>query len=240
MNILTIPSSEGSLGKNKGTEKAPQEILTRLHLKGKEIIPSSNLEEVHAHIEKETKNFQGLILGGDHSFSYSSIKTFMKEHPGAQLVIFDAHADCVNDFYPPTHEDYLRTLIENNIVEAENVHLIGTRAVDPIEEIFLKVNPIHHYPIETLEDNTQLNQDLQKIKTPYYLSIDIDVLDPSIAPGTGYPEPNGLTLQQLLSYLRLLPPPTICDLMEINPNKDKENITLNSGIEIIKTIYPKL
>ncbi len=237
MNILTICSSAGSLGKNNGCEDGPSAVLKLLKLKGKDIaINDNNIEETHTNILKATKNFKGLILGGDHSFSYSSMKAFFLAHKNAQLVVFDAHADCVNTFYPPTHEDYLRVLLDENVIKPSNVTLIGTRAVHAIEKKYLLEKKIHHYPQKTL-DTTKLTKHLRTIKKPYYLSIDIDVLDPLDAPGTGYPEKNGMRLNELLDLLDHLVKPDIMDLMEVNPHKDKQARTVKSAAKIIKRVY---
>ena len=233
MKILTINSSEGSLGKNNGCEDGPQEILKLLGLNAEAIpIDTADLEKTHESVQQATKNFTGIILGGDHSFTYSAVKQFMQDHPDGKLIVFDAHPDCVNNFYPPSHEDYLRVLLEERIILAENVTLIGTRAIDETETAFLKVYHLHHYPMELLDDS--LTEHLMSIEHPYYLSIDIDVLDPAVAPGTGYPEEHGLSLQQLKSYLELLPNPTILDLVEVNPHKDRENKTSKAAAELLK------
>lgn len=239
MNILTIKSSSGSLGKNVGCEDGPYAILKLLKLKTKDIpIDQNNIEQTHNNILKHTKNFTGLILGGDHSFSYSSMKTFFTKHKNAQLVVFDAHADCVNTFYPPSHEDYLRVLLDEKIVKPSHVTLIGTRAVHKIEQEYLNKKKIHHYPQKDLtKRKDELIKHLRNLKKPYYLSIDIDVLDPSDAPGTGYPEKNGMKLTELLSFLACLPKPTVMDIVEVNPHKDKQMKTVKSAAKIIQKVY---
>mgnify|MGYP003974528921 FL=1 len=68
-----------------------------------------------------------------------------------------------------------------------------------------------------------------------HISIDIDVLDPAFAPGVSYPEPAGLTTRQLLYYLQRIRRlnPTSIDLVEVNPEKDINNITSKTAAKII-------
>ncbi len=234
MKILTIKNSQGSLGKNIGSEEGPQKILEYLGMHGNDIpIDEHNLEKTHENVQASLKTFTGILLGGDHSFTYSAVKAFMKEHPTGKFIVFDAHPDCVNNFYPPSHEDYLRVLLEEEIISAEQVTLIGTRAIDESEEIFLKVYSVHHFPIESLHDDSLLLKHLKKINAPYYVSIDIDVLDPAYAPGTGYPEENGLTVKQLKKYLLMLRKATVIDLMEVNPRKDVKDVTSKTAAELL-------
>ncbi len=245
MNIIKVETSQGSLGKNVGCEKAPSKILELLNLKAEEVnVIKNNLEETNKNIfefAKKFKNKKTIFLGGDHSITYSIFKAFSEENVG--LIMFDAHIDGVNNFNPPSHEDFLKVLVKEKLINPENIILIGTRCFNEIESRFLEENKIKYYSPEHIFLNLENSCDgiMEKARSfsKLYLSIDIDVLDPAFAPGTGYLEPNGLNTQQLfylLKRIKLLKNFEWIDLVEINPDKDKKDITVKTGVEIIKKL----
>ncbi|MDD5133270.1 MAG: arginase family protein [Candidatus Nanoarchaeia archaeon] len=246
MNIIKIETSQGSLGKNIGCEEAPGLIVKELKLNADSIdIINNNLEETNNSIYEKAKSVKGntIFIGGDHSITYSTFKAFAegKKNPG--LIIFDAHIDGVNNFNPPTHEDFLKVLVETRILKPENIILIGTRAFNEIETDFLNKYKIQYYKPEqiftNMEDVCDVIMEKAREFSNLYISLDIDVLDPAYAPGTGYPEINGLNTQQLfyfLKRLKLLKNLEWFDLVEINPKLDLRNITIKTGAEIIKSM----
>ena len=147
----------------------------------------------------------------------------------------------MQDFEPPTHEDFVKVLINKNHLKKENLILVGLRNWHKDEYEFLKKNKIRYFPMkdltqENLHDITDSIMYIAKKFSPLYISIDIDVIDPAFAPGTGYPEPAGLTPRQFLYILhriKNLKNIKIIDLVEINPEKDKNNLTSKLGAKII-------
>ena len=128
MQIFKIPLNAGALSKKKGLEKAPDKIvgfLKDFYLTEKGMLPlfdvkeikvdNNNLEQSHAIIQKEIEkiNNYSILIGGDHSLTYPAFKAFAKNNPGSGMIIFDAHPDLQEKYEPPTHEDYLRVLIED-------------------------------------------------------------------------------------------------------------------------------
>ena len=231
--IIKIKSSQGGLGKADGAELAPDKVVEYLG-EGFEIdeveVVQSNIEETNKNIEEkasQTLDKKPIFLGGDHSITFPLFKAFAKKHKNPCLLIFDAHVDMSNDFLPPTHEDFNKTLIEQKILSPENLMIVGARNIYDIEKEY-----IQEKKLQILE-----KPDLEKIKEfvkdkDVYLSIDIDVLDPIEAPGTGYCEPNGLKINDLLKLLREIKPKAI-DIMEINPKKDVNNMTSKLGAKLI-------
>lgn len=229
MKIVKIKSSQGGMGKAKGAELGPDKIVEKIT--GFEIdsipIVEGNLDETHKNIyEYAQKTGKALYLGGDHSISYGIIKAMSEKHPDLILVILDAHPDCEVRTQVPSHEDFVRGLVEEEFVKGENICLIGLRNISQNEKKFI-------------EDNN-IKQSLKDLKgKKVYLSIDIDVLDPNIAPGTGYPESAGLQVSELLSEIN-----TICksnkvicaDIVEVNPKKDENNKTIKVAADISKEI----
>ena len=259
MKILKIPFSGGGLGKTKGTELTPDKITSYLKkdfLNENHTLPLFNIEEIkinQSNIEETNKaitlkvkenlnNPLTIILGGDHSITYSAFTAFSKlENPG--LIIFDAHPDCMQNFTPPTHEDFVKVLIKNKLLQPKNLILVGLRNWHKDEYKFLKENNIRFFTMK------QLHRDLHNITetimenarkfSNIYISIDIDVVDPAFAPGTGYPEPGGLTSRQLIDMLQKiknLKSIKMIDIVEINPTKDKNNITSKLGAKIISEL----
>ena len=142
--IIKIKSSQGGLGKADGAELAPDKVVEYLG-EGFEIdeveVVQSNIEETNKNIgEKasQTLDKKPIFLGGDHSITFPLFKAFAKKHKNPCLLIFDAHVDMSNDFLPPTHEDFNKTLIEQKILEPENLMIIGARKIYDIEEGYIK------------------------------------------------------------------------------------------------------
>ncbi len=150
MYIVKVPGING-LGKTKGCEKAPDAILYAL----KEIHSSElgkpldfrllDLEEIHLDnsdleltnnliYRNSFKMFENhpktIYLGGDHSISYSLVRGFFDSCENSAkepfLIVFDAHADCMTPMKEPTHEEWLRKLIEDGF-PAKNILLVGVR-----------------------------------------------------------------------------------------------------------------
>ncbi len=250
--IVKVPGING-LGKTNGCEKAGNAILESL----KEIhsneqgIPIDvsllDLEEIHLDNENiklsnnliyknsleffETKS-KVIFLGGDHSITYSLGKAFFEyckiSEKKPYLIVFDAHPDLMPVMKEPTHEEWLRGLIEQGF-PSENILIVGVRNSDVEEINFLKKNNIRVIDINRLLLNIEdicdtIMEFANKKNSELYVSVDIDFLDPSVAPATGYREPGGLTSRQflyLIQRINKIKNLKAIDIVEINPDKDE-------------------
>ncbi|MFH1503527.1 MAG: arginase family protein [Candidatus Diapherotrites archaeon] len=265
MFIVKVPGING-LGKTLGCEKAGNEILSSL----KEVysnesgnplnVNNLDIEEIHLDngnlgltnsiIYKnsfeiyETKP-KVIFLGGDHSISYSTTRAFLDycENSGKKpcLIVFDAHPDCMKPMKEPTHEEWLRKLIEDGF-PPESILLVGIRNSDMKEVEFLKENNIRAINMNSLlldiEDNCDTIMEFSNGKE-LYVSIDIDVIDPAFAMGTGYKEPGGLTSREfiyLIQRINKIKNLRAFDIVEINPKKDVDNLTVRLGAKILSEI----
>lgn len=191
-----------------------------------------------------------IFLGGDHSISYSLGKSFLehckenKKEPC--LIVFDAHPDCmpvtIGCEEHPNHEEWLRALIETTGFPSKNVLLVGNRNSDPSEIKFLKENNIRAISInqftENIEEICEIIMEFSS-KKELYLSLDIDVVDPAFAIGTGYRETGGLTSRQFIytiQRLNKIKNLRAIDLVEINPDKDMNNMTVKLGAKILSEL----
>ncbi|MEM5778182.1 MAG: arginase family protein [Candidatus Aenigmatarchaeota archaeon] len=167
------------------------------------IIPKS-YDDIEKQIKEkiDLKSFP-IILGGDHSITFSAVKALRPK----VFVSFDAHPDCIgNDLSP---KSVTRKIFENGF----KIMLYGVRTISKEESEFLSKNQIKVLNYE----------ELKQINEPTYLSIDFDVLDPSIMPCVAYPEPNGLTFNQVLDAIKALAKNLIAiDFVEFVPT---ENLT---------------
>ncbi|MFH1391621.1 MAG: arginase family protein [Candidatus Diapherotrites archaeon] len=248
MKLVKVPSSQGSLEKNIGCELAP-EILCSKEAESVKVIPN-DLETTEENIYSKAKEVikqKPIFVGGDHSITYSLFKAFSEEFEKPCLLIFDAHADCDVFFKPVSHQDLNRAVIEENLIEKERLLIIGLRKVFDVEKPFFKEHKISIISSEEIHKNfNKAKEQLQKFlgeQKNIYLSIDIDALDPSIAPGTGYREENGLTKQEFFEVLEMVLDSgkvKAADLVEVNPKLDDEGKTIKLGKNIISIIAEKL
>jgi len=265
MFVVRVPGING-LEKTKGCEKAGNAILKALreirsNEKGKIIdVDKLDLEEIHldhSNIEYsnqliyknafetfETKP-RVVFLGGDHSISYSLTRAFLDycENSGKEpcLIVFDAHADCMTPMKEPTHEEWLRKLVEDGF-PSENVLLVGARNIWEDEMKFMKKKGIRIISMEQLRNNLEDSCDIIMEFTSgkeLYVSIDIDVIEPAFAPGTGYPEPGGLSTREfiyMIQRINKMKNLRAVDIVEINPEKDEGGKTVKLGAKILSEL----
>ena len=245
MKLIKIPYSQS------GTELAPEKVLSQLskNLSEDGILPifeideikviSTNSEETNNNIYNQAKeileqNIKPLFLGGDHSITLPIMKAFREIYPqNPGIIIFDAHCDSLND------EDLIPYLAK--IIKKENVILVGNRTWNKDEFEFIKSNKIKYFSMKEIaqEGIHEISDAIMSVAKNFkdlYISIDIDVLDPAFAPGTGCQEPGGLTTRELLFFLhrlKRLKNIKAYDLVEINPKKDVNNMTSKLGAKIL-------
>jgi agmatinase len=178
-----------------------------------------------------------LILGGDHSLTYWAIAA-LSEKP-LSILHLDAHSDLgsLSSFNLPTNGSVMRAVLENGNVE----HLvsIGVRGFLPILQHsftdghkIVSANEVKRTSAE--EIIALLPEDC-----PCYVSLDIDVLDPSVAPGTNALVPNGLLFEEvrvLLQEVGRRRNVIGADLVELNPQKDPQMLTARAGIHLILSL----
>ncbi|MFK8020890.1 MAG: agmatinase [Pseudomonadales bacterium] len=170
-------------------------------------------------------------MGGDHTIALPILRAIAKKHGPVALVHVDAHADINDEMFGEkiTHGTIFRRAIEENLVQPSKMFQIGLRATGYDANDFdwsrqqgaqvIQAEECWHKSLSPLMDRVRAKIGSE---TPVYLSFDIDGLDPSVAPGTGTPEPGGLTGAQGLEIIRGCYGLNLvgCDLVEVSPPYD--------------------
>ena len=172
-----------------------------------------------------------ISVGGDHTITLPILRAIESKHGPVAIVHVDAHAD-INDLMfgeRIAHGTIFRRAIEEGLIDASRMTQIGLRATGYSADDF-DWSRRQGVRVVTGEDCwykslAPLMQEVRAVvgeSTPTYLSFDIDGLDPSVAPGTGTPEPAGLTASQGLEIIRGCFGLNLvgCDLVEVSPPYD--------------------
>lgn len=240
---------EGKFSNESGEQIIIEKLdLEEIHLDNSDLKLTNKLIYKNAFEIFETKP-KSVFLGGDHSVSYSLCKAFLdySNENGKEpcLIIFDAHPDCKlygkKEEIFPENRNWLRKLVEQEF-PTKNILIIGVRNLDKDEKEFLKSNQIRSISInsllENIEETCEIIMEFSDRKE-LYLSLDIDILDPVFAPGTDNLEAGGLTSREfiyLIQRLNKIKHLRAIDLVEINPLKDKEDLTLRLGAKILSEL----
>jgi len=190
-------------------------------------------------IEIIEQHFNGLLnypvrtisLGGDHTITLPILRSYAKKHGALAVIHVDAHADMNDTMFgeKETHGTIFRRAIEEELIVPEKMLQIGLRATGYSAKDFEWARERGVMVIQAEECWYQsLAPLMQDFATriggdqPAYLSFDIDGLDPSVAPGTGTPEPAGLTASQGIEIIRGCRGLNLvgADLVEVSPPYD--------------------
>ncbi|HJY57657.1 MAG TPA: agmatinase, partial [Streptosporangiaceae bacterium] len=176
-----------------------------------------------------------LTLGGDHTVALPMLRAVSAVHGPVAVVHFDAHLDTWDTYFGAayTHGTPFRRAAEEGLLDPTGCLHVGIRGplytdadLDQDSELGFQVIPATD--VEQLGVPGMVERIAQRVgDRPVYVSIDIDVLDPAHAPGTGTPEAGGLTSRELLAALRSFARLNLvgADIVEVAPAYDHAQIT---------------
>lgn len=185
-----------------------------------------------------------VTIGGDHTVALPLLRAVAAKHGPVAVLHFDAHLDTWDTYFgaPITHGTPFRRASEEGLIDLTASCHVGTRGPlyskqDLEDDERLGFSIVSSEYIEEHGVEAAIARILQRIgDKPLYVSIDIDVLDPAHAPGTGTPEAGGLTSRELLRILRALTSQNIvgADVVEVSPAYDHAQMT---GIAASHVVY---
>ncbi|MGE2836805.1 agmatinase [Mycobacterium sp. SMC-4] len=181
-----------------------------------------------------SRGTKAVILGGDHSVALPSLRAAHSVHGPMALVHFDAHLDTWDQYYGAdiTHGSPFRRAFEEGLLLDRNIHVGVRGSIYDKQDLVEDAN--FGFSVVTCRDIDTLGAAgiIEKIRTrvgdaPVYVSVDIDVLDPAHAPGTGTPEAGGMSSRELLEVVRGLDSVSLVgvDVVEVSPAYDHAEIT---------------
>ena len=163
--------------------------------------PGEMIETVRKRIEN-LLSFDKIpvILGGEHSISFGAIKAMKKKYPAISVLQLDAHADMRNtDQGTP----YSHASVGRRISELCPLVQTGIRSMSKEEVSFLAESDVKTFPMGFIHENSEWEKTVcENLSGDIYVTIDLDVLDPSVMPATGTPEPGGIYWNDLLKLIR--------------------------------------
>jgi len=173
-----------------------------------------------------------VMLGGEHTASLGGFRGLKRVYPDAVILQADAHLDMRPEYDGQafTHATWLNHVGQEFGFPA--IHQVGLRSGDRREWETAR----RHTAWSTTELSLPQSIRQQIGQLPVYISIDIDVLDPAHAPGTGCPEPGGVTFRELVAFLHGLEGLHVValDVMEVSPNLDAANITAAAAAKLVR------
>jgi len=175
-----------------------------------------------------------VCVGGDHSILLPILRAIHKQYGPVAFIQFDAHGDTWSGYFgsPHSHGTPVKYAVEEGLIEKGHALQVGLRGQVYSEKDFDFAHK-HGIGIITSEEfhrggASQLKPFLKKLgRRPIYVTLDIDVVDPAFAPGTGTPQVGGLSSAQILDLVRALNGVSLvgCDLVEVSPPYDNGEIT---------------
>ncbi|HEU0237090.1 MAG TPA: agmatinase [Candidatus Limnocylindrales bacterium] len=240
----------------------PFEILDVVDAGDANIIPAW-IERAHALIYRKIRDVAGsgaipIVLGGDHSITWPAATAIAElRRPGSiGIVHFDAHADTAADDWGVLagHGTPMRRLIESGAVAGRNFVQVGLRGYWPPVDVFdwMREHGLRYHFMREIEergaDAVVADAIAEALDGPdaIYLSLDIDVIDPGMAPGTGTPEPGGMLTREVLRAIRQIVGAVELagmDIVEVSPPYDHAEATAmaanRAALEAISALAAK-
>lgn len=184
-------------------------------------------------LQKKKKPF---MIGGEHLVTLPVVSSLFKEYKDMVLLHFDAHTDLRADYMGEelSHATVIKQIW--NFMGDGKIFQFGIRS--GLREEFEWAIKGKHTFMNKFNCN-QLNEVIEKIKgRPVYVTIDLDILDPSIFPGTGTPEPGGISFHELQEAIKLITKLNIvgADVVELSPDYDLSGVSTAVASKVIREL----
>jgi agmatinase len=177
-----------------------------------------------------------ISVGGDHAITYPILRAYAERHEGLSILHLDAHPDLYEEFEGNrfSHACPFARIMEDGLVQ--RLVQVGIRTMTPhLRE------QVERFGVEVVEmKDFGVGMDLG-LQGPVYLSVDLDALDPSCAPGVSHHEPGGLFVRDVLQLIEDLDAPLVgADVVELNPDRDVSDMTAMVAVKLVKEIAAQM
>jgi agmatinase len=229
-----LRSASSNSFNERGDDLSSPDVLADL---GDLILPSA-ADEARAAIEHGIggvldRSDRPLVIGGDHSITYPVLRAF-KGYEGLSVVHLDAHGDIYDSFEGDrySHACPFARVMEEQL--AARLIQIGLRTLTPHQR---KQSARFGTQIFGADDWRAAIPVVAGLRSPVYVSLDIDVLEPMLAPGVSHPEPGGLTVRDVLDVLAVISADVVgADVVEYNPHNDLRDLTARVAAKFVKEL----
>lgn len=196
----------------------------------------SLIEERVARILRDEK--LPFLLGGEHLVTLGAVRAAVQKYPELCILHFDAHTDLREEYLGVSlsHASVIRRCHE--LVGDGRIFQFGIRSGDRPEFLWAAEGHtvLHKFDFEGLKERAE---SLGQNKTPVYLTIDLDVLDPSVFPGTGTPEAGGVSFPELMEAMRCMTEYCRvigCDVVELAPGLDSSGSSTATACKVVREL----
>lgn len=188
---------------------------------------------IEQHVVRAMQSGGPLIcLGGDHAITHPIMRGVRRSHPRLTILHIDAHPDLYHAYQgnPRSHASPFARIMEEGL--ADRLIQVGVRALNDHHR-----RQFERFGVEVVQAADWCANLRFDIKTPLYVSLDLDALDPAFAPGVSHREPGGLSTRQVIDLIHGIDQPIVAaDIVEYNPRCDISNLTAIVAAKLLKEI----
>lgn len=179
-------------------------------------------------------NKRPFMIGGEHLVTLPAVEATFEKHPDLQVIQFDAHTDLREAYLDAklSHATVIRRI--HDFLGDGKIHQFGIRSGERAEFQFAKEHTnLHKYNLDGLKETVVALKD-----TPVYLTIDLDVFDPGVFPGTGTPEAGGIFFMEFVESLKLISQLNIValDVNELSPALDQSGASTALACKVVREL----
>lgn len=177
-----------------------------------------------------------LLLGGDHAITYPVVQAMAQSYPELSILHLDAHTDLYDELDGDrySHGCPFARIMEEGL--AQRLVQVGIRTITPHHR-----EQIERFGVEVIEMRHWRPDQQLGLNGPVYLSLDLDVLEPGLAPGISHYEPGGMTPRELINLIQGIAAPLVgADIVEYNPRRDVNSITAMVAARLLKELAGKM
>lgn len=179
-------------------------------------------------------NKRPFMIGGEHLVTLPAVEATFEKHPDLQVIQFDAHTDLREAYLDAklSHATVIRRI--HDFLSDGKIHQFGIRSGERAEFQFAKEHTnLHKYNLDGLKETVAALKD-----TPVYLTIDLDVFDPGVFPGTGTPEAGGIFFMEFVESLKLISQLNIValDVNELSPTLDQSGASTALACKVVREL----
>ena len=181
-------------------------------------------------------NRRPLVLGGDHSISYPVLRALRSRHPKLGILHLDAHGDLYDVFQGDrfSHACPFARIMEEGL--ADRLVQVGVRTINRHQR-----DQARRFGVEMIEMKDWNAGQSFEFEQPVYLSFDLDVIEPGLAPGVSHREPGGLTIRQAIDIIHSFRGALVgADFVEFNPVADATGLTAAVSAKLVKELAARM